>query len=204
MKKVKEDIKKKKYCGAKKRDGTPCRNSPMPNGRCRLHGGKAGAPLNANSTTGETETIWYGILTDEEKELYHQVQTDSLVQINEEIRLMSIREYRMMNRYRKLVDKYNEFEEFIKTEIYTERGIMNGRELDVVKEKENLVLKELETLDDAITRIQEKKQKLLDLKHKIEVGTEDTNVNVDLYINALEESAQTVWREDEDVEPREM
>jgi hypothetical protein len=28
-------------CGAKKKDGTPCRMSPMPNGRCRLHGGKS-------------------------------------------------------------------------------------------------------------------------------------------------------------------
>ncbi len=26
-------------CGAKKRDGTPCRKPPMANGRCRLHGG---------------------------------------------------------------------------------------------------------------------------------------------------------------------
>jgi hypothetical protein len=28
-------------CGAKKRDGTPCRTSAMPNGKCRLHGGKS-------------------------------------------------------------------------------------------------------------------------------------------------------------------
>jgi hypothetical protein len=28
-------------CGAKKRDGTPCKSSPMPNGRCRIHGGKS-------------------------------------------------------------------------------------------------------------------------------------------------------------------
>ena len=30
-----------KECGAKKKDGTPCRMSAMPNGRCRLHGGKS-------------------------------------------------------------------------------------------------------------------------------------------------------------------
>lgn len=28
-----------KKCGAKTRDGTPCENAPMPNGRCRMHGG---------------------------------------------------------------------------------------------------------------------------------------------------------------------
>lgn len=26
-------------CGAKTRDGSPCRNLPMRNGRCRMHGG---------------------------------------------------------------------------------------------------------------------------------------------------------------------
>ena len=30
-----------KECGAKKKNGTPCRMSAMPNGRCRLHGGKS-------------------------------------------------------------------------------------------------------------------------------------------------------------------
>jgi uncharacterized protein YjcR len=32
-------------CGAKTRNGTPCRSPAMPNGRCRMHGGKSpGAP----------------------------------------------------------------------------------------------------------------------------------------------------------------
>ena len=31
----------RKICGAKKRDGTPCHGSPMPNGRCFRHGGKS-------------------------------------------------------------------------------------------------------------------------------------------------------------------
>ncbi len=29
-----------KECGARKKDGTPCRAAPMQNGRCRIHGGK--------------------------------------------------------------------------------------------------------------------------------------------------------------------
>jgi glucans biosynthesis protein len=32
-------------CGAKTRKGAPCRSPGMPNGRCRMHGGKSpGAP----------------------------------------------------------------------------------------------------------------------------------------------------------------
>ncbi|WP_420854353.1 HGGxSTG domain-containing protein [Sphingomicrobium nitratireducens] len=34
-----------KACGAKTRSGSPCKRSPMPNGRCYLHGGpSSGAP----------------------------------------------------------------------------------------------------------------------------------------------------------------
>lgn len=31
----------RRICGAKTRQGTPCQNSPMANGRCRMHGGNA-------------------------------------------------------------------------------------------------------------------------------------------------------------------
>ena len=32
-------------CGARTRSGSPCRSPAMPNGRCRMHGGKSpGAP----------------------------------------------------------------------------------------------------------------------------------------------------------------
>lgn len=31
----------KVLCGAKKRDGTPCKQPAMPNGRCKMHGGKS-------------------------------------------------------------------------------------------------------------------------------------------------------------------
>jgi hypothetical protein len=34
-------------CGARTRVGTPCRRWPMPNGRCRLHGGCSTGPRTA-------------------------------------------------------------------------------------------------------------------------------------------------------------
>ena len=37
--------KQRKRCGAKTRSGTPCQNWGMENGRCRMHGGKAGRPI---------------------------------------------------------------------------------------------------------------------------------------------------------------
>jgi len=38
-------VKNRKHCGAKTRSGKSCKNWAMPNGRCRMHGGKStGAP----------------------------------------------------------------------------------------------------------------------------------------------------------------
>lgn len=37
-----------KRCGAKTRDGDPCKNWAMPNGRCRMHGGKSTGPRPEN------------------------------------------------------------------------------------------------------------------------------------------------------------
>ena len=34
-------------CGAKTRGGAPCRNLPMKNGRCRMHGGASTGPKTA-------------------------------------------------------------------------------------------------------------------------------------------------------------
>lgn len=39
---------KREWCGAKTRSGEPCRNRPMPNGRCRMHGGKSTGPRPEN------------------------------------------------------------------------------------------------------------------------------------------------------------
>ena len=35
-------------CGAKTRAGTPCNGPGMPNGRCRMHGGKSTGPRTAD------------------------------------------------------------------------------------------------------------------------------------------------------------
>ena len=41
------DLTKAARCGAKNRQGLPCRCPAMPNGRCRLHGGKSTGPKTA-------------------------------------------------------------------------------------------------------------------------------------------------------------
>lgn len=36
----------KKICGAKTRQGEPCKKTPLKNGRCRFHGSKSTGPKN--------------------------------------------------------------------------------------------------------------------------------------------------------------
>ena len=44
-------IKNRKRCGAKTRSGNTCKNWAMPNGRCRMHGGKSTGPPKGNQNS---------------------------------------------------------------------------------------------------------------------------------------------------------
>jgi uncharacterized protein YjcR len=90
-------------CGAECKDGTPCEAYAMENGRCYMHGGATddgGAPEgNKNAvTTGEHESIFYDQLGEDEQKLWHEVDADQLVQIDQQIRTHNVRLRRMMVR----------------------------------------------------------------------------------------------------------
>ena len=48
-------------CGARTRAGTPCASPAMPNGRCRMHGGRSPGPK------GHRNAFKHGLYTAEEK-----------------------------------------------------------------------------------------------------------------------------------------
>lgn len=156
----------KRRCGAKTRSGAPCKNSPMPNGRCRMHGGKSTGPKNQKGNknalkTGEYETIWFDTLDEDERQLYHAVDTDVLNQIDEELRLITIRERRMLQRIERL-KRAGDF-----TVVKHHVGVDKGKGTDL-EEREG-TLGQIQTIEEALTRVQEKKAKLLELKHRIEM-----------------------------------
>jgi len=64
------DLRAVKKCGARcKRTGLPCQQPAMPNGRCRLHGGKSqGAPR------GNKNALKHGYYSAEEKKLRAEVR----------------------------------------------------------------------------------------------------------------------------------
>ncbi|WP_339236878.1 phage terminase small subunit [Oceanobacillus sp. FSL W7-1281] len=65
-------------CGAKTRSGEPCKNKAMPNGRCRMHGGKStGAPpakLKKN-TNSKKHGLFAKYLPQETMEIMNDIET---------------------------------------------------------------------------------------------------------------------------------
>lgn len=74
-------------CGAKTRSGAPCKTPAMENGRCRMHGGKTGKTHKGNQHAVK-HGIYGSVLSDEEKELWDQVE---LGKVDDELRLCRLR-----------------------------------------------------------------------------------------------------------------
>lgn len=72
-------------CGAKKKSGSPCRMSAMPNGRCRLHGGKS--PSGIAHPGFKTGRYSKDIPTRLSKGYQAALSDPDLLQLNDEIRL---------------------------------------------------------------------------------------------------------------------
>ncbi|VBB05580.1 phage terminase small subunit [Lucifera butyrica] len=167
-----------------------------PKGNKNALGNHGGAPPgNKNAvTTGEFETIWWDCLTEEEQALCNTINTDTLAQVEDDLKLISLRERRMMERIRKRMDGLTEKQRKVLHELRVEKNPIEvydektGQTKVVVIPEPKLVVTEItETecraiddilkLEEALTRVQEKKTRLIALKHSIETankGSEGT------------------------------
>lgn len=155
--------------------------------------GGPGGPIGNKKavTTGEYETIWFDCLTEEEQSLCGSINTDTLAQVEEDIRLITIRERRMMERIRKLMNGLTETERKVLQELHVEKKPIEvydekTRHSKVVvvpdpkmvtteiRETEYRAIDDIIKQEEALTRVQEKKTRLLALKHEIEI--ENKNV----------------------------
>lgn len=172
-------------CGAKTRAGTPCKQKAgwgtdhVGTGRCKLHGGKSTGAKdrnllakklkgNKNSvSTHEHESIVFDFLEEEEKELLNRIEMDQLKQVKNEIKLIDIRLRRMMRRIADLSEsemtsvkatyKKNEFEE-------------------EYQEEKRDTLSQIQGIEEAVTRVQAQKLRLLTAKHDLEA---DLGINLE-------------------------
>ncbi|MFP3421709.1 phage terminase small subunit [Bacillus sp. SIMBA_154] len=156
-----------------------------PPGNQNAKGNTGGAPKgNRNSVrTGEYESIMFDYMDETEKELFEQIETDPLYQIELTIRELSIRERRMMHRIMKyengLTDNQRRvLQQLRKTKDVAPSTSENGVVKYVPIINERLVVTEVEEtqlpvidrileIEEALTRVTDKRLKAIRQKHDI-------------------------------------
>ena len=166
----------RKKCEAKTRAGGSCRQvagwatDHVGEGRCKLHGGKSpGAPIgNKNAVkTGAYESITFDQLTDTERKLYGRIDLSPKAQAEEEVRLLAIREHRVLGRIQELLASR---EELGTVETITETGRRARGEVDVTTVRSEATLERVQRVEEALTRVQQCKARIIELLRRIEAS----------------------------------
>ncbi|MCV3153429.1 phage terminase small subunit [Enterococcus faecalis] len=138
-----------------------------PPGNKNAKGNKGGSPPKGNKNaikTGEYETIFAYMLSDEEKDIYSNLNDDPFFILNDEIRLLKVRQFRMMKRIKEAEKGLNDEEverlqqlRKIKTPVEKD-----GRKLEIKREvmqdvqvtrKTFRKLDDILAIEDALTRV---------------------------------------------------
>lgn len=100
--------------------------APAGNKRAVGNKGGSGGPLRNKKdvTTGEFETIWMDALEEDEQDLVDQVDTDPIQQADEAIKLLTIRERRMLQRIGKLMNGLTEKQRRVLNELKAIKDVM--------------------------------------------------------------------------------
>lgn len=115
-------------------------------------------PNNKNAvSTGEYEKILFDTMDDSELELIKNIQQNKVDLLIKEIQLLTVRERRMLKRIKDLSEK----------EMEVVREIERGEDETEI-ESENTLL-QIQNIEEALSRVQEKKLKAIDSLHKYEI-----------------------------------
>lgn len=155
--------------------------SKVKKGNQNAKGNKGGPGAEKRNTralkTGEYETIYDDLLTDEEKALLKQIELDDKkYQIISEIKILSIRERRIL---KKIQDLQNGKEMSIVRMSKSSSNNVSYRDNGTLTTTEaESTLNIVQRLEEALTRVQEAKRRYIDSYHKIE--TDDRKLELDL------------------------
>lgn len=148
------------------------------------HGG-TGPPRNKNAVkTGEFETLFFDTLNPEEKQLAAMVQPDKEQLLLREIKLLTVREHRMLKRIealRRLEEREpaagSEEESIPPGMSVTEysSGIEKGKPTELRKYEG--ILGQIQAIEDALTRVQARQQKAIETLHKF--GYDDARLELE-------------------------
>lgn len=206
-------LQKEKRNVARKKGGQPG------NKNAKGHGG-TGPPGNKNAVkTGEFEALFFDTLDSDEQKLIRTVQSDKEQLLLQEIQLLTVRERRMLKR----IDRLRQLEEQKTTTDSEEEHIpmgMSVTEFSSGIEKGKLtelrkyegILGQIQSIEDALTRVQARKQKAIEALHKfgyddakLELATMqlefamlkqdnvDENTTDDGFLDAINATAAEVW-----------
>ncbi|MEG7335495.1 phage terminase small subunit [Bacillus sp. 0102A] len=156
-----------------------------PSGNQNAKGNKGGAAPKGNKNslrTGEYESILFDFMDDTEKELFGQIETDPLYQIELTIRELYLKERRMMMPIMQIENGLNETQRRVLQQLRKVKDIVPTKDQKTGEVKhqallnERLVVTEVEEvsepsidkilrLEEAMTRVTEKRLKAIRQKH---------------------------------------
>ena len=190
----------------------------------------AGAPTGNknNLQTGEFERLFFDTLDQDEHEIIKAVPIDKTQLLIQEIQLLTVRERRMLRRIEDLKlsgeetieDDTSEEQAFGKapsgmTVVKYSTGFDKGKATDL-KEFQG-VLGQIQSIEDALTRVQARKQRAIETLHKF--GFDDARLEIELmkvelgilkqdntepeieddgFLDALNAGAKDIWGEQDD------
>lgn len=194
-----------RLCNAKsKRTGELCKNIARANGKCRNHGGNckgattpegrkrlSEAAKARNFKTGEHAPIWFDMLSEDERDMLAEIPHDAEPLLEQEIKLTTIRERRMlvaintldeyiMNGQMQVSTVQETWGRQLKkdangsyiTDVQEDGSVM--RQSVMVKERQLVIkedpLRQKRDFEEALTRVQAHKAKLIELRHKLSEG----------------------------------
>lgn len=152
-------------------DDNKPRKRGAPKGNQNAKGRRSGAPI-ANKravVTGEHERLLFDTLTDEEKLFMNSVILDKTIILREELILLTVRERRMMKRIADLMfsQKGMSIQRISSREISHHRKNGLASTTETTKEIEP-VMNIVQRIEESLTRIQTRKQLIVDQIHRID------------------------------------
>ncbi len=169
-----------------------------------------GAPeQNKNAvTTGEFETLLFDCLDPDEKQLAATVPNDKEQLLFQEIQLLTVRERRMLRRIENL--RRVDF-----TTVKKKKGTEKDKWTDL--DEKHATLGQIQHIEDALTRVQARKQAAIDSLHRygvddarleiemmrldlaaLKLGGQETEVEEDGFLEALNTEAGDLWGDSDD------
>lgn len=202
---------KKKSQPEKKKVAT--RGAPKGNRNAVGNRGGAAPAKNKNAVkTGEFETLFFDALEPEEQLLIDTMPLDKEQLLIQEIKLLTVREHRMLKRIDNL-KKAADAQEEEKAAGMTAVKYKSDTEKDSIEYTG--VLGQIQAIEDALTRVQSRKQKAIDSLHRfgfddarleielmkvelltIKIDGQETEIADDGFMDALNAEAGGLWSEE--------